>query len=121
MIYDIHANDNDTYRDVTLDAVLTDYRGETWRAVLTLDKSEMTQDTMWLVSADGRCTFEVIARDKVPRWFRALADRMKPRIIEEHLPALIDAYEADKRAELEERRREALQPQITSAENQQTR
>ena len=29
MIYDIHTHDNDTYRDVTLDAALTDYRGET--------------------------------------------------------------------------------------------
>ena len=76
----------------------------------------MTQDTLWLVSADGNSAFEEIARDKVPRWFRALTDRLKPGIVEKHFQKLIDAYEADKRAELEERRREALQPQIETSD-----
>lgn len=117
MIYRIYIYDEtDDYKSVGLDAAITDYYGEAWRVIITLDKSEMAQDTLWLVSADGRSTFEVIARDKVPRWFRAMYDKMRPQIIEEHLQALIDAYEADKRAELEERRREALPPQIETSD-----
>lgn len=108
MIYGIYIYDEkDDYKSVGLDAAITDYYGEAWRVIITLDKSEMTQDTLWLVSAGGRSTFEMIARDKVPRWFRALADKMKPRIVAEYFQTFIDAHEAVQEKKAEERQEQA--------------
>lgn len=96
MIYHIYVfNEDDEYKDVSLDAAITDYSGETWSATITLGKDDaVILDTLWRVSDDQDYCFRCVEKGDVPRWFRAMHDKMKPRIVEEHFQTLIDEWKA---------------------------
>ena len=100
MIYHItRTNDDKYFRDVTLSAALEDYSKETWIASWDFDKYEGTLGgPVWQVSPADEIVYEPVELANVPRWFRTMADRMKPRIVEEHFQALIDARTAEELA-----------------------
>lgn len=86
-----HERDIESHVFIFLDMQLKEF-GEVWRALFFADKAAPTvRGPQWF---HGYGEEEVEDINEVPRWCRAMADRMKPRIIEEHFQALIDAWKA---------------------------
>ena len=84
MIFDIYLHYEDAdYRDVVLDMALEDYAGESWRAQLTLDKSQLgvpaqLGDIERCVGNDD--TYEPADRNEIPGWVKNLTTFLRPRM-----------------------------------------